>query len=45
MLTKREIEIVLLTFAITTLVWCFTWAYMVGEITNSYEDKLELLTK
>jgi hypothetical protein len=45
MKTKREIEIVLLTFAVTTIVWCFTWAYVVGTITKSYEDKIELLTK
>jgi ATP/ADP translocase len=45
MKTKREIEIVLLTFAVTTIVWCFTWAYVVDTITKSYEDKIELLTK
>jgi len=45
MKTKREIEIVLLTFVLTTTVWCFTWAYMVGKISKAYEDKIELLTK
>lgn len=45
MKTKREIQIVLLTFALTTMVWCFTWAYMVGKITKEYEDRIETLTK
>lgn len=45
MKTKREWEIVLLTFALTTIVWCFTWAYMVGKISKAHEHKIELVTK
>lgn len=32
MKTKREIDIVLLTFAISTIVWCVAWSFIVGKL-------------
>ena len=45
MKTKREINIVLLTFAITTMIWCFTWAYVVSTVTKDCQQQIEQLTK
>lgn len=34
MKTKREIKIVLLTFAITSIMWCILFGHVLGEISN-----------
>jgi ATP/ADP translocase len=40
MMTKREGNILLLTFAITTIIWCVIWAYAIGKISRNYENEI-----
>lgn len=34
MKNEREMKIVLLTFAITSIMWCILFSYAIGEISN-----------
>lgn len=43
MKTKRELETALLVFAITSIIWCATFAYILGEVSREYEAKIELI--
>ena len=43
MKTKREVEIVLFVFAITSIIWCATFAYILGEVSREHEAKIELM--
>jgi ATP/ADP translocase len=43
MLNKREVNILLLTFAITTIIWCVVWSYAIGKISRNYESKIEMM--
>ena len=39
-MNNREQRLILLTFALTTIVWCLVWAYALGKISRSYEKKI-----
>jgi hypothetical protein len=40
---KKTIEFALLIFALTTIMWCTAFAYMIGKIDKDYKQKIELL--
>tara|TARA_R110000803_G_scaffold202415_4_gene267570 strand:+ start:924 stop:1187 length:264 start_codon:yes stop_codon:yes gene_type:complete len=42
-MTKREGNILLLTFAISTIIWCVGWSYAIGKIFRNYESKIEMM--
>lgn len=43
MKTKREVETVLFVLAITSIVWCVAFAYILGKVSREYEAKIELI--
>lgn len=45
MTDRKSIEFGLLVFAITTIMWCFSFSYMIGKISRDYEQKIEFLNK
>lgn len=42
---KKKIDTILITFALSSFLWCFAWSFMLGKISKKYEDKIELLCK
>jgi hypothetical protein len=40
---KKLIEYTLLVFALTTIIWCTTFAWMIGKIDKDYTHRIELL--
>lgn len=44
-MNNREIKIMLLTFAISSIIWCGTWAYMLGKVNEYYQAQIYLLTQ
>jgi hypothetical protein len=40
---KKLIETALLVFALTTIMWCTAFAWMIGKIDKDYKHRIELL--
>jgi len=40
---KKPIEYGLLIFALTTIMWCTAFAWMIGKIDLDYKNRIELL--
>ena len=40
---KKQIEYALLVFALTTIMWCTAFAWMIGKIDKDYKHRIELL--
>jgi len=42
---KKQIEAFLLSFAIFSIVYCVTFAFIIGIISRDYENKIDRLQK
>lgn len=40
---KKEIEFGLLIFAVTTILWCTAFGYMIGKIDRDYKQEIKIL--
>jgi len=40
---KKTTEYALLVFAITTIMWCTVFAWIIGKIDRDYKQRIELL--
>ena len=40
---KKQIEYALLVFALTTIMWCTAFAWMLGKIDKDYKQRIEIL--
>lgn len=38
---KRQIEYALLVFALTTIMWCTAFAWIIGKLDKNYEQRIE----
>jgi len=43
MKNKREIDSIILTFAITTIFWTLTWVLILESVSKDYEQKIKYL--
>lgn len=42
---KKQIEYALLVFALTTIMWCIAFAWVIGKIDKDYKQQIEILQK
>jgi hypothetical protein len=40
---KKQIEYILLTFAITTIIWNIGFSIIIGKVEKKYKQKIEIL--
>jgi len=40
---KKAIEYALLVFALTTIMWCTMFSWIIGKINKDYNHRIELL--
>ena len=40
---KKQIEYAFLTFALTTIMWCIIFAWIIGKIDKTHNQQIEIL--
>ena len=40
---KKQIEYALLVFALTSIMWCTVFAWMIGKIDRDYKNRIDIL--